>query len=211
MDTRIENREPIMSSQPNPETLILASSSPRREVLMRQAEIPCSVVHPPIHEPNDIDDGLTPVGLAEALAYFKATAVQRFHPSEVILGADTVVSVGMEILGKADGPAEARAMLNKLSATRHEVITGVALLAPNGWRKIASETTYVTMRTITPQEIEQYVASNEWCGKAGAYAIQETGDRFVVNVEGSHSNVVGLPMELVARMLAVFDQRQTGA
>ncbi|MCP4376240.1 MAG: septum formation protein Maf [bacterium] len=200
-----------MNSKLNPETLILASSSPRREMLMRQAEIPCRVVHPPIPEPNDIDDGLTPVGLAEALAYFKATAVQRFHPSEVILGADTVVSVGMEILGKADNPSEASAMLNKLSGTRHEVITGVALLAPNGWRTITSETTHVTMRTITPQEIDQYVSSNEWCGKAGAYAIQETGDRFVVNLEGSFSNVVGLPMELVTRMFAVFDQHRTGA
>ncbi len=72
---------------------------------------------------------------------------------------------------------------------------------------IASETTHVTMRTITPAEIEAYVESDEWRGKAGAYAIQETGDRFVVDVDGSFSNVVGLPMELLARMLAMFDDR----
>jgi len=196
-----------MSDQPVRETLILASSSPRREMLMRQEQLACRVVHPPIHEPDDIDEGLTPVGLAEALAYFKASAVQRLHAGQAVLGADTVVSLGGEPLGKAGGPDEAADMLGKLSGTQHEVITGVALLGPGHWRMIASETTRVTMRTITPTEIDEYVQSGEWRGKAGAYAIQETGDRFVVKVDGSFSNVVGLPMELLARMLAVFDER----
>ena len=200
-----------MSDRAAREILILASSSPRREMLMRQGQLDCRVVHPPIHEPDDIDEGLSPVGLAEALAYFKASAVQRLHPGQAVLGADTVVSVGGEPLGKAAGPDEAADMLVKLSGTRHEVITGVALLGPGHWRMIASETTHVTMRTITPAEIEAYVESDEWRGKAGAYAIQETGDRFVVDVDGSFSNVVGLPMELLARMLAMFDgRRRTG-
>ena len=81
------------------------------------------------------------------------------------------------------------------------MITGLAVLAPDGRRIIASDVTFVTMRPIAPQEIEQYIASGEWIGKAGAYAIQETADRFVQSVEGSFSNVVGLPMELLARML----------
>ena len=197
-----------MTDEPTAETLILASSSPRRWMLMRQAGLTCRVVHPPIHEPDDIDEELTPARQAEALAYFKARTVQRLHAGGVVLGADTVVSIGQEILGKAAGPDEAAAMLGKLSGTRHEVITGVALLGPEHWRMIASETTRVTMRTITPTELDEYVASDEWRGKAGAYAIQETGDKFVVKVDGSFSNVVGLPMELVARMLAVFDDRE---
>ncbi|MBL7222187.1 MAG: septum formation protein Maf [Phycisphaerae bacterium] len=196
-----------MTDQPTPETLILASSSPRRKMLMRQAGLACRIVHPPIPEPDIIDERLTPAGQAEALAYFKASAVRGRHAGGLILGADTVVSIGPEILGKASGPEQAAAMLARLSGTRHEVITGVALLGPGHWRMIASETTRVTMRTITPAELDGYVKSDEWRGKAGAYAIQETGDRFVVKVDGSFSNVVGLPMELVARMLAAFDGR----
>jgi septum formation protein len=177
---------------------------------MRQAGLVCRVVDPPIHEPDDIDDQLTPAGHAEALAYFKASSVQRLHADRAILGADTIVSVGSEILGKASGPEQAAEMLGKLSGTQHEVITGVALLGPGHWRMIVAEITHVTMRTIAPAEIDGYVDSGEWEGKAGSYAIQETGDRFVVNVEGSFSNIVGLPMELVARMLDTFKQRSGG-
>lgn len=172
---------------------------------MRQGGLDFRVIDPPIPEPNDIEEGLTPAGLAEALAYFKASSVQRLEPGAAILGADTVVSVGSEILGKAPGPVQAAEMLGKLSGTRHEVITGVALLGPDSWRMIASATTQVTMGTITPAELDDYVSSGEWRGKAGSYAIQETGDRFVTNVEGSFSNIVGLPMELVARMLASLE------
>ena len=86
-------------------------------------------------------------------------------------------------------------MLGELSGTRHVVITGVALIGPGGHRRIASELTHVTMRELTPEERDGYVASEEWAGKAGAYAIQETADRFVEKVEGSFSNVVGLPLE----------------
>ena len=104
-------------------------------------------------------------------------------------------------MGKPANVAEAGSMLSSLSGTRHVVITGVAILAPGGVRIIAAETTYVTMRKMTEAEIEGYIASGEWDGKAGAYAIQETADRFVEKLEGSFSNVVGLPMELVGRML----------
>ena len=93
-------------------------------------------------------------------------------------------------------------MLRHLSGTRHAVITGVALLGPDGRQRIDSETTFVTMREMTDDEVEQYIASGEWIGKAGAYAIQETADRFVDKIEGSFSNVVGLPVELVGRMVA---------
>ncbi len=159
------------------------------------------VVAPTIAEPDEAFSGLSPAQQAESLAYFKARAVADLHPGRYVLGADTIVALGSRILGKPADADDARTMLQNLSGTRHRVITGVALLAPEGRRLIASDVTYITMRPMTPEEIEQYVASGEWIGKAGAYAIQETADRFVQNVEGSFSNVVGLPMELVARML----------
>ncbi len=179
-------------------------------MLLQQAGVEYCPVDPPIAEPKDIDEGLTPSQHAEALAYFKASSVERVRHGGAILGADTVVSLDGDILGKAPGPVQAAAMLARLSGTRHEVITGVALLGPDNWRMIASEITYVTMRTMTDAEIDEYVQSGEWRGKAGSYAIQETGDRFVTSVEGSFSNVVGLPMELVARMLNAFDTRTDG-
>jgi len=98
-------------------------------------------------------------------------------------------------------------MLQTLSWTRHEVITGVALLAAPGRRLIASDVTHVTMRPIRPEEVEAYLDSGEWAGKAGAYAIQETADRFVDRIEGSFTNVVGLPVELVRRMIAELGGR----
>jgi uncharacterized membrane protein (UPF0127 family) len=104
---------------------------------------------------------------------------------------------GGQAIGKADDEEEARAILRRLCGTRHEVITGLALLGPGGVRLIASEVTHVTMRKASEGEIQAYLDSGEWRGKAGAYAIQETGDRFVECVEGSFSNVVGLPMELL--------------
>lgn len=195
-----------MNPQPTDKTLILASSSPRRKVLMTQAGLVFRTVSPPIPEPNELEHGLTPTGQAEALAYFKASSVQRGYADDTILGADTIVAAGGEILGKARDAKGAGEMLAKLSGTQHEVITGVALLGPGHRRIIASDVTRITMRTITQAEINAYVDSGEWEGKAGSYAIQETGDRFVVNIEGSFSNVVGLPMELLGRMLTRFSQ-----
>ena len=200
-----------MTGKADFETLILASSSPRRKMLLQQAGIAFGAVDPPIPEPKDIDEQLTPAQHAEALAYFKASSVQTHSGQSAVLGADTVVAVGGHILGKAPGPAQAAEMLARLSGTKHEVITGVAILGPGHWRMIASDTTHVTMRTITPDEIDEYVQSGEWRGKAGSYAIQETGDKFVVEVDGSFSNVVGLPMELVATMIDAFITRSDGA
>ena len=180
--------------------LILASSSPRRRELLAEAGVAFEVVPPPLAEPATGLEGLAPAAQAEALAYFKARAIGP-REDAYVLGADTIVAAGDAVLGKPADAGEARAMLLGLSGTRHAVITGVALLAPGGRRRIASATTYVVMRPITPAEVDQYVASGEWEGKAGAYAIQETADRFVERVEGSFSNVVGLPVELVRQML----------
>ena len=182
--------------------LILASASPRRRELLRQAGIAHRVVPPPLEEPGQSVLHLAPARQAEALAYFKASAVARRHPCALILGADTIVAVGEEVLGKPLDADDGRRMLRTLSGTRHRVITGVALLKGDQTRLICSATTRVTMRPIAEQEIEDYIRSGEWEGKAGAYAIQETADRFVIAIEGAFDNVVGLPVELLQRMLA---------
>ncbi len=181
--------------------LILASASPRRKQLLADAGLGVEVVQPPLEELKNGLPSLTPAQKAEALAYYKARSVSQHRPNCYVLGADTIVSVGGEIMGKAANPDEARRMLKTLSSTRHAVVTGVALLGPAGERLIASDTTYVTMKPMTDEDIDQYVASGEWIDKAGAYAIQETADRFVEKLEGHFDNVVGLPVELVLRMI----------
>lgn len=180
--------------------LILASSSPRRRELLAQAGLEFEVAAPPLAEPATGLEGLSPAAQAEALAYFKARAVGP-REDAYVLGADTIVAAGQAVLGKPADAAEARAMLSGLAGTRHAVITGVALLGPGGRRRIASATTFVVMRAITSRDVDAYVASGEWEGKAGGYAIQETADRFVERVEGSFANVVGLPVDLVVRMI----------
>ncbi len=181
--------------------LVLASSSPRRRALLEAAGVQFEVVDPPLDEPAQQNAALSPAQHAEALAYFKARAVAEARRDAVILAGDTIVCLGGEILGKAADADDARRMLSKLSGTRHAVITGVAILTPDGRRLIDSAVTYVTMRQMSEAEIDAYVASGEWIDKAGAYAIQETADRYVQSVEGSFDNVVGLPTELVLRML----------
>jgi len=199
----VDRSEKTMEPLPDDIPLILASSSPRRCSLLREAGIVFETVAPPIHEPDEVDGKLPPAQQAQALAYFKARAVQQMRDRVFVLGADTIVlSARGHILGKPADAAEARGMLQALSNTTHDVITGVALLGPDHQRIIASEVTHVTMRPVSPGEIDQYINSGEWEGKAGAYAIQETADRFIANLDGSFSNVVGLPMELVTKMLA---------
>jgi septum formation protein len=180
--------------------LILASASPRRRELLAQAGIPFEVVAPTIAELDEVVSNLTPPQRAEALAFFKARTVLDRDPERWVLGADTIVASGGQVLGKPRDRQHAKDMLSALAGTRHAVITGLALLFPDG-RRIASEITYVTMRKLSEQEIESYLDSGLWACKAGAYGIQEIGDRFVEHVEGSFSNVMGLPMELLDRML----------
>lgn len=190
-----------MSSAAGETRLILASSSPRRRRLLREAGVRFETADPPIPEPDDGSRELSPARRAEALAYFKARAVAERYPDALVLAGDTLVVVKGRVLGKPADRDQARNMLRTLSGTRHEVITGVALVGPGGRRLIASEITRVTMRKMTDREIETYVRSGEWVGKAGAYAIQETADRYIESVDGSFSNVVGLPTELVLLML----------
>lgn len=190
-----------MSHGSDADRMILASASPRRSDLLAEAGYGFEVIVPPLDEPNEAITALSASQQAEALAYFKAMSIHRDHADRCVLGADTVVEANGRALGKPADRDEARWMLQTLSAGRHKVITGVAILAAPDRRLIASETTHVTMRQMTDRELDDYIASGEWEGKSGAYAIQETADRFVTAVEGSFTNVVGLPMELVDSML----------
>ncbi len=163
------------------------------------------IAPPSVEEPKRLSARLSPVAVAQALAYFKARSVTDGQAPRRVLGADTIVVVDEEIMGKPADVDDARRMLRRLSSTPHEVITGVAILDPKAGRVLAAERTRVTMRPMTDDQVEGYIATGEWEGKAGAYAIQESADRYVDRLEGSFSNVVGLPIELVGRLLAELD------
>lgn len=191
-----------MTTATSIQPLILASSSPRRRKLLAEAGLRFEALAPAVAEPaRQVVPG-TPRQQAEALAFFKARSVRDQHPDAWVLGADTLVALGSRSLGKPADADEARTMLHDLSHSRHAVITGLALLGPRRQRWLVSDITWVTMRPMSPADIEAYIASGEWQGKAGAYAIQETADRYVERIDGSWSNVVGLPMELLGRLLA---------
>jgi septum formation protein len=178
--------------------LVLASASPRRQELLRNAGIRFEV------QPADIPEvplrGEVAKDCAERLAREKALAVARQRPHDCVLGADTVVVIDGQILGKPRDPADAARMLRLLSGRDHLVITGVCLVI-DAQSSVASETTVVTVSEITDQEIADYVAGGEPMDKAGAYAIQGIASRWIPRIEGDYSNVVGLPVALVYRLL----------
>jgi septum formation protein len=181
--------------------LILASASPRRQSLLREAGYDFTI------DPADIDEekyppNLTPPQIAEYLAAAKADEIAQRHPDAVTIGSDTVVYLGDQLLGKPTEPAHARWMLSTLSGSTHCVVTGVAVVHPSaGFRRITSVTSTVQMRRLTPDEIDRYVAGGQWQGKAGGYGIQDQ-DPFVTNMGGSLTNIVGLPMEAATELLA---------
>jgi septum formation protein len=223
--------------------LILASGSPRRQELLRNARIPFVVQAAAIEE--RVRDGELPRDCAERLAREKAVAVSRNRPTDCILGADTIVVVDGNILGKPRDAADAARMLRLLSRRVHEVITGVCVVRAGargrgagvsnggavvsghrlgaskstthtgpalrnvdeqlttGTRQLAtaSEITLVTMSELSDEDIREYVATGEPMDKAGAYAIQGIASRWIPRIEGDYSNVVGLPVALVYRML----------
>ena len=208
--------------------LVLASSSPRRQELLRNAGISFSVQAADIDETPLADE--MPGQCAERLAREKALAVWNKRPGDLVLGADTIVVVEGAILGKPVDGDDAIRMLRLLSGRVHRVITGVCLVrglnsvdqpdagkfaspgpsAENSYEisrtenrevKTTSETTLVTMNELSDEEIREYVATNEPMDKAGAYAIQGMASRWIPRIEGDYSNVVGLPVALLYRML----------
>src|SRR6266403_5079002 len=159
--------------------LVLASASPRRQELLRNAGITFEVV--PANIPEHSLPGEAAKACAERLAREKALAVTRQRPHDIVLGADTVVVIDSQILGKPSDPADAARMLRMLSGREHRVITGVCLVA-NGQPSVASETTLVTVSEIADKEIADYVASGEPMDKAGAYAIQGIASRWITRI-----------------------------
>lgn len=186
-----------------PYPLILASGSPRRRLLLREAGYECTVVAPDWNEPPPpVSSTLGPAAWAEALAYCKAYPVAARHPQAVVVGADTLVCYAGHLIGKPRDLDEARRILSSQFGGRNQVITGLAVWYPPGRSIVTHEVTALTMRPMSPEELHDYLASGAWRGKAGAYALQEGGDRFVESMAGSESNVVGLPME---RLKNIFE------
>jgi septum formation protein len=188
--------------------LILASQSPRRADLLRAAGFPFDIVSVDVDE--SVRAGESPQPYVQRLAEEKvAAAVKRMAggPAEaiVVLGADTAVIVDGEILGKPRDAGEGAAMLRRLSGRRHEVLTGVSLRC-NGRDVGSVESTSVEFAALSESDIAWYVASGEGRDKAGGYAIQGLASRFVTRIDGSYTNVVGLPIPLVTRLLAAIEE-----
>jgi septum formation protein len=181
--------------------LVLASASPRRLSLLRQIGI-----EPDAVDPAEIDEtplkGELPRAHVQRLAQAKAAAVAARQPGAFVLAADTVVALGRRILPKAEDEAAARRCLEQLSGRRHRVLGGVVLVAPEGRTAERLVTTAVRLKRLTRAEIERYLESGEWQGKAGGYAIQGRAAAFVPAINGSYSNVVGLPLAETAALLA---------
>ena len=187
----------------NPAPLILASVSPRRRRLMSEAGYEFTVVPPEVDESSFAADQASPVEYAKRLALAKAKSVAGRHPDSFVIGADTIVDFRGRIIGKAADAEEAKQITRKLFSEPHKVITGVAIVRlSDGTELVQSDSTTVYPRKMTAGQIANHVKGGSWRDKAGAYAIQETGDEFVEKIEGSLTNVMGLPMELLESLLA---------
>ena len=185
--------------------LVLASGSPRRRELLDGLGIPFEVITTEVEEIEALSAAYpTPADLARENARRKAEAVAVLRPHRWVLGADTVVALGDRLLGKAASPAAAGDFLRALSGRTHDVITGCALAGPRGGVEIFHEISRVTFRELTAEVIQRYLAEVHVLDKAGAYAVQERGEWIIERIEGSRSNVIGLPVELLA---SVFQRR----
>ncbi len=173
--------------------MVLASASPRRLELLRQIDL-----EPDAVEPSAADESVRPDedprDLARRLARAKAKDVAGRHGGAYVLGADTVVACGRRVLPKADNEADARRCLELLSGRRHRVLGAVAIIAPGGRLGERLVETRVVFKRLESHEIAAYLGSGEWRGKAGGYAIQGRAATFVRSLNGSYSNVVGLPL-----------------
>jgi septum formation protein len=181
------------------QVLILASSSPRRQQLLRDAGIEIEVR--PAHVTEERTTGEDPVQYACRLAREKALAVARKSPGRYVLGADTIVVVDDEVLEKPRNAEDAARMLRLLSGRAHHVTTAVSLLDPSGRSDTRFSTARVHFRKLEEPEIQRYIESGEPMDKAGAYAIQGGAAAWIQRVEGEYANVVGLPLSLVKEML----------
>ena len=187
---------------------ILASASPRRKLLLEKAGYRFEVIASNIDESAFGIDGISSAEHTKQLALAKACAVGREYPAELILAADTVVDFKGQIIGKPKDAADAERITRMLFSGPHEVVTGVALVKIDEKIEIVETAiTIVIPRKLTTEQIAEHIKNGDWRGKAGAYSIQETGDEFVERIEGSFTNVIGLPMELVQDLLDKFINR----
>lgn len=183
--------------------IVLASCSPRRREILAELCAEFEVVPPGIEE--DMPETGDPREISEELAAQKALSVAELRKGDLIIAGDTIVAVpegrSFRLLGKPDTAEDVVRMLNMLSGRTHLVVTGLALVRDD-WVSVCSEATRVTFRALSPAEIAAYAKTPEPLGKAGAYAIQGYGGTFVETIEGSYTNVVGLPKELLEQTLA---------
>jgi septum formation protein len=187
-----------VSAPPAP-PLLLASTSPQRRAILAQLGLPFDVVAPRYEEHDHV--GASPVELVREHARGKARSVAEEAGDRPVLGVDTAVVLGGAVYGKPEDAGDAERMLEALAGRTHVVVSGLCLLTP-GWEDVGHDETRVTFRPLTARDLGGYVASGEWEGRAGAYAIQGLGAGLVERIEGDYLNVVGLPAALLVRLLA---------
>lgn len=179
---------------------ILASASARRKELLEKAGYRFSVVVSDVDE--EVFGNPVPIERAKEIAMAKAMAVAKDWPKSLVLGADTIAQVDGDIIGKPTDVEDAERIVRKLFSKPHEVITGVAIICVSqGIEIVDADVTTVYPKAMSEEQIRGHLDGGSWQGKAGAYAIQETGDEFVETLDGSMTNVMGLPMEMVSRLL----------
>jgi septum formation protein len=187
-----------VSAPPAP-PILLASTSPQRRAILEQLGVPFEVVAPSYDEEATVTAG--PAELVRANATSKARSVAGEAGDQPVIGVDTAVVLDGRVYGKPRNAEEAAEMLDALAGRTHEVVSGLCLLTL-GWEEIEHAATQVTFRPLTARDVAFYVASGEWEGRAGAYAIQGLGAALVARIEGDYLNVVGLPAALLVRLLA---------
>ena len=188
-----------MADAPPSPPLVLASTSPQRRAILEQLHIPFDVVAPSYDEQTP--PAADPLQVVREHARGKARSVADIAEDRPVIGVDTAVVLNGRIFGKPENATEAEQMLEELSGKTHVVVSGLCLLTP-GWEDVEHEATRVTFRELAPRELGTYVATGEWEGRAGAYAIQGRGASLVRCIEGDYLNVVGLPAALLVRLLA---------
>ena len=181
---------------------ILASASPRRRDLLRKAGYCFEIIPSSVDESKYDTENIASAEHTKVLALAKAKDVSIKFPNAVVVGSDTVVDLEGEIIGKPEDVDHAEEIIRKLFRKPHKVITGLALVCiDKGIEIVEADTTIVYPRRLTERQIADHITNGQWEGKAGAYGIQETGDEFVERIEGSFTNVMGLPMERTQRLL----------
>ena len=197
-------------AEPRLQLFVLASGSTRRRDLLRQIGIEPSIIDPPHidehHGPREL-----PAAYARRMAREKLAAIAPRHPGCWVLAADTVVACGRRILPKAESESQARECLALLSGRRHRVLGGIAVAAPDGRRAERVVTTIVAVKRLTPREIDSYLTTGDWHGKAGGYAIQGHAAAFIPGINGSYGNVVGLSLNDTVAMLSGLGWRAKNA